>query len=99
MRNPEITPAHDKHRGQAVVSLSFEKDDNFHGKAKVPPIVQWNVETCNCESLPSETIKSTIWSQSRNFWYIPQSNFKGSDNLKPLKVLAWVDYWEKGFMI
>jgi len=65
MRNPEIIPAYNKHRDQAVASLSFDKDYNFHGKAKVPPIVQWNLETRNCASLPPGTIKSTIWIQNQ----------------------------------
>ncbi len=87
MSNPVITYANDIHRDNPVVSLIFEKDYALIAKVNPLESIAWKVKAHGRASL----IKSTTWSQSRGFWYIPKEDFKLNEVFEALKDVAFLD--------
>ena len=94
MSNPIITLANHTHRDKPVVSLIFEKDHALIDKVNPLESIAWKVKT-HSQPRPiggrASLIKSTTWSRSRKFWYIPKNDFKLNEVFEALKDVAFLD--------
>lgn len=70
---------------QAIITLAY---DTCHNKA----VVSLRFEKDYSIISKIKSIKGAVWSQSRGFWFIPQSDFKLNEVFDILSPVAYLDY-------
>ncbi len=85
MRNPEIKPAFDTHRDQAVMSFDFEKDYTLISKVKTIKGTTWSQSRKFCA-------KACLVKRASLREHIPREEFNLNKVFEALKDVVWLNY-------